>query len=193
MGLTQDNNIPVIGMVTRLTTQKGLDLIKEVAHEIENLPVQFIVLGTGDGYFESFFSSWEHSCHDKVRGYIGFSAEMAQKIYAGADLFLMPSKTEPCGLSQMIAMRYGTIPIVHSVGGLNDTVEAFNPETKTGTGVTFQSFNAYDMLDAVKRAVDLYHNKPLWRHLRKNAMQKDFSWREPAKKYLEIYKEILSK
>lgn len=193
MGLPETNDVPVIGMVTRLTSQKGLDLIKEVAHELSGMPMQLIVLGTGDGYFESFFSSWEHSCHDKVRGYIGFSAEMAQKIYAGADLFLMPSKTEPCGLSQMIAMRYGTIPIVHTVGGLNDTVEAFNPETKEGTGITFQSFNAYDMLDAIKRAVDLYHNKPLWRHLRKNAMAKDFSWREPAKKYIEIYKEILSK
>ncbi len=193
MGLPETNDVPVIGMVTRLTSQKGLDLIKEVAHEIEKLPVQLIVLGTGDNYFESFFSSWEHSCREKVRGYIGFSAEMAQKIYAGADLFLMPSKTEPCGLSQMIAMRYGTIPIVHTVGGLNDTVEAFNPETKEGTGLTFQSFHAYDMLDAIRRAVDLYRDKNLWRPLRKNAMAKDFSWHAPAKKYLEIYKEILSK
>jgi len=193
MALTESNDIPLIGMVTRLTTQKGIDLLCEVAHELSNLPMQFIALGTGESHFESFFYSWEHSCHDKVRGYIGFSGAMAQKIYAGADLFLMPSKMEPCGLSQMIAMRYGTVPIVHSVGGLNDTVEAFNPETKTGNGITFQSYNAYDMLDAIKRAIDLYHNKNLWRVLRKNAMSGEFGWENPAKEYLSVYQEILSK
>ncbi len=193
MGLTQDNNIPLIGMVTRLTSQKGIDLLCEVMNELSDLPIQLVALGTGDSHFESFFYSWEQARHDKIRGYIGFSGDMAQKIYAGADLFLMPSKAEPCGLSQMIAMRYGTIPIVHSVGGLRDTVEAFNPETKTGNGITFQSYNAYDMLDAIRRAVDLFHNKPLWRVIRKNAMSGDFSWENPAKEYLAIYKEILSK
>lgn len=193
MGLTETNDVPVIGMVTRLTSQKGIDLLCEVMNEISDLPIQLIALGTGDNHFESFFYSWEQSRHDKIRGYIGFSAQMAQKIYAGADLFLMPSKTEPCGLSQLIAMRYGTIPIVHSVGGLRDTVEAYNPETKTGTGITFQSYNAYDMLDAIRRAVDLFHNKPHWRTIRKNAMNGDYSWEKPAKEYIEIYKEIISK
>ena len=193
MGLEQSNDIPVIGMVTRLTSQKGIDLICEVMNELSDMPIQLIALGTGDSHFESFFYAWEHACHNKIRGYIGFSGAMAQKIYAGADLFLMPSKTEPCGLSQMIAMRYGTIPIVHSVGGLHDTVEAFNPETKTGTGITFQSYNAYDMLDAIRRALDLFHNKPMWRAVRKNAMSCDFSWKNPAQEYIEIYKEILSK
>lgn len=192
MGLEQSNDIPVIGMVTRLAAQKGIDLLCEVMNEFSALPVQLIALGTGESHYESFFYSWEHACRDKIRGYIGFSAQMAQKIYAGADLFLMPSKMEPCGLSQMIAMRYGTIPIVHSTGGLRDTVEAFNPETKSGNGVTFQSYNAYDMLDAVKRAIALFYNKPLWRILRKNAMSGDFSWKKPAQEYLAIYKEILS-
>lgn len=193
MDLEQSNDIPVIGMVTRLTSQKGIDLLCEVMNELSGMPIQLIALGTGDSHYQSFFYSWEHACHDKVRGYIGFSSAMAQKIYAGADMFLMPSKTEPCGLSQMIAMRYGTIPIVHSVGGLHDTVEAYNPETKTGNGITFQSYNAYDMLDAIRRAVDLFHNKNHWRVLRKNAMSGDFSWENPAKEYLEIYKEIISK
>lgn len=192
MALEQSNDIPVIGMVTRLASQKGIDLLCEVMNELSALPIQLIALGTGESHYESFFYSWENTCRDKVRGYIGFSAEMAQKIYAGADMFLMPSKMEPCGLSQMIAMRYGTIPIVHSTGGLKDTVEAFNPETKTGNGVTFQSYNAYDMLDAVNRAIDLYHNKALWRILRKNAMSCDFSWKKPAQDYIAIYKEILS-
>ncbi len=193
MGLEVNNDIPVIGMVTRLTTQKGIDLLCEVANDIADLPIQLIALGTGDKHFENFFHNWEQSRHDKIRGYIGFSGAMAQKIYAGADLFLMPSKSEPCGLSQMIAMRYGTIPIVNSVGGLYDTVPAFNPQTKEGRGVTFQSYNAYDMLDAIRRAVDLYNNKPLWRALRKNAMSGEYSWSVPAQKYIEIYKEIIAK
>ena len=191
MGLSENNDIPIIGMVTRLASQKGIDLLCEVAHEISNLDIQLICLGTGESRYEQFLYSWEHSCRDKIRGYIGFSGAMAQKIYAGADMFLMPSKTEPCGLSQMIAMRYGTIPVVHSVGGLRDTVLAFNPETKEGNGITFQSYNAYDMLDAIKRGVSLYHDKTSWRALRKNAMISDFGWEKSAKKYINIYKELL--
>ena len=193
MALPETNDIPVIGMVTRLASQKGIDLLCEVMNEMSDLPMQLIVLGTGEQHYESFFYSWECACRDKVRGYIGFSGAMAQKIYAGSDMFLMPSKTEPCGLSQMIAMRYGTTPIVHSVGGLHDTVEAFNPQTKEGNGITFQSYNAYDMLDAVRRAIDLYNKKPLWRAMRKNAMSGDFSWNKPAEEYIKIYKEIISK
>ncbi len=193
MGLEINNSIPLIGMVTRLTGQKGIDLISQVSEELASLPVQIIALGTGDSHFEGFLYDWERRHHDKIRGYVGFSGAIAQKIYAGADMFLMPSKSEPCGLSQLIAMRYGTIPIVHTVGGLKDTVEPFNPETKMGTGVTFQSFNAYDMLDAVRRAIELYNNKPLWRALRKNAMAKESGWVQPAEKYIEIYKEILSR
>ena len=191
MGLSENNDIPIIGMVTRLASQKGIDLLCEVAHEISNLDIQLICLGTGESRYEQFLYSWEHSCRDKIRGYIGFSGEMAQKIYAGADMFLMPSKTEPCGLSQMIAMRYGTIPVVHSVGGLRDTVLAFNPETKEGNGITFQSYNAYDMLDAIKRGVSLYHDKASWRALRKNAMNSNFGWEKSAEKYINIYKELL--
>ena len=193
MGLEVNNEIPVIGMVTRLTDQKGIQLLQEVAHEIEQMNVQLIALGTGDTHYENFLRDWEQNRHDKIRGYVGFSGAMAQKIYAGADMFLMPSKSEPCGLSQMIAMRYGTIPIVHTVGGLHDTVPPYNPETKEGKGVTFQSFNAYDMLDAIRRAVELYNDKNSWRAMRKNAMSGDYSWAEPAKKYIEIYKEILSR
>lgn len=193
MGLEVNKDIPLIGMVTRLTSQKGIDLLCEVADEIANLPVQVIVLGTGDAHFESFLHYWEHNHHDKIRGYVGFSGDMAQKIYAGADMFLMPSKSEPCGLSQMIAMRYGTVPIVHTVGGLKDTVSPFNPETKTGTGITFQSYNAYDMLDAIRRGIDLFNDKNAWRAIRKNAMMGDYGWKQSAQKYIEIYKEILSR
>lgn len=193
MGLEVNNDIPLIGMVTRLTSQKGIELIQTVSQEISSLHVQLIVLGTGDKNFEQFFSEFENNHHDKIRGYIGFSGDIAQKIYAGADLFLMPSKSEPCGLSQMIAMRYGTVPIVHSVGGLADTVIPFNPVTKEGTGITFQSFDAYDMLDAIIRAIDLFHDKNSWRHLRKNAISGDYSWKSSAAEYIKIYKEIISR
>ena len=193
MGLEVNNDIPLIGMVTRLTDQKGIELICQVAEEIEKLDMQLIVLGTGYAHYENFFHDWENRCHDKVRGYIGFSGAMAQKIYAGADMFLMPSKFEPCGLSQLISFKYGTVPIVREVGGLKDTVPAYNPSTKEGKGVTFQSFNAYDMLDAINRGIGLFHNKPAWRALRKNAMCDDYSWEKPAKEYIEIYKEILSR
>lgn len=191
MGLEVDSGIPVIGMVTRLTKQKGLDLFYNVMDEISAIPVQLIVLGTGAEEYENMMHEWEQRNYDKVRGVVKFSAEIASLIYAGADLLLMPSKSEPCGLSQMIAQRYGTIPVVHTVGGLKDTVEAYNPETKEGDGITFQSYDSYDMLDAVKRAITIYNDKQSWLKIRKNAMSKDVSWNYPACEYINMYKELI--
>lgn len=191
MALDTSLGVPLIGMVTRFTKQKGFDLFYEVADLISDLPMQLVVLGTGADEYESFMRNWENKRHDKVRSVVKFSTEIASQIYAGSDMFLMPSKSEPCGLSQMIAMRYGSVPIVHTVGGLADTVLPYNKETKEGTGITFQSFNPYDMLDAVKRAVELYYDKPNWRKLRKNAMEKDFSWNSSADKYINMYKELV--
>lgn len=191
LGLAEDVSIPIIGMVTRLTPQKGMDLIREVMPKIMDLDIQFVILGTGFPEYEAFAREWEHKANSKFRGYVAFSAEMASKVYAGSDLFLMPSKSEPCGLAQMISMRYGTIPIVHTVGGLRDTVTPFNPQTKEGNGITFNTYNAEDMLDAIKRALALYHHKPDWRQLRKNAMNTDFSWEASANKYIELYQSIL--
>lgn len=191
MALDTEVDVPVIGMVTRFTKQKGFDLFYEVMDQIAELPVQMVILGTGASKYEDMMRGWEYKRHDKVRGIIKFSTEIASQVYAGADLFLMPSKDEPCGLSQMIAMRYGTIPIVHTVGGLVDTVQPYNPTTKEGNGITFQSYNPYDMLDAIKRGVDLYYNKNHWRQIRKNAMQKDVSWNLPAEEYIAMYNELL--
>ncbi len=191
MALDTKTDVPVIGMVTRLTKQKGFDLFYEVMDQIAELPVQIIVLGTGAPEYEDLMRGWEYRRHDKVRGVIKFSSEIASQVYAGADLFLMPSRSEPCGLSQMIAMRYGTIPVVHTVGGLVDTVQPYNPTTKEGNGITFQSYNPYDMLDAIRRGVDLYYNKNHWRQIRKNAMEKDVSWNLPADEYIAMYNELL--
>lgn len=191
--LSVDKNIPLIAMVTRLTDQKGMDLVLEVMDQILSRNIQFVLLGTGYKKYEDAMREWESKRRDKVRSIIKFSTTIASELYAASDMFLMPSRQEPCGLSQMIAMRYGSIPIVHRIGGLKDTVEPYNMETKTGNGVTFESYNAYDMLDAIDRAISLYENKGHRENIIKNAMKKDFSWNEPARKYIELYKSMLTK
>ena len=128
--------------------------------------------------------------HDKMRSMITFSSSMAQKIYAGADLFLMPSKSEPCGLAQLISMRYGTIPVVHAVGGLKDTVIPYNPQTGTGTGVNFQSYNSWDMYNAIERALDIWYNKESRDRIMFNGMSGDYSWDVSADKYIRLYESI---
>lgn len=183
-------NRPVIAMVTRLTEQKGMDLIMAVIEEIMAADVEFIILGTGDWKYESSLKEIEARYSTKFKAIINFSTDLASKIYAGADMFLMPSKFEPCGLSQMIAMTYATVPIVRETGGLKDTVEAFNPTINSGTGFTFNSYNSYDMLDAIWRAYGTYFNKDQWNAIQKNAMKADFTWTASAKKYIELYEEI---
>lgn len=181
---------PIIGMVTRLTNQKGLDLIMEVIEEILAKDVQMIILGTGDWKYENALKELATKYTTKLAVIINFSKDIASKIYAGSDMFLMPSRFEPCGLSQIIAMRYGSIPIVRETGGLKDTVIPYDVKTLEGTGFTFKSYNAYDMLDAITRAIGLYEDKTQWRNLVKNAMQRDYSWQEQAHKYIELYKSL---
>ncbi len=190
MGLNIDINVPVIAMVTRLTAQKGLDLVKHVMPQIAENDLQLLVLGTGDREYEDFFRYCEFAYHDKIRGIIKFDKALAQKLYAGADFLLMPSKFEPCGLSQLIAMRYGTIPIVNKIGGLADTVVPYNPENKSGWGLTFESYNSFDMLGAVNRALELYYSKPDFKAARKNAMAVDSGFANGAKEYLKLYSSI---
>ncbi len=188
--LPERMDVPVIGMVTRLTPQKGIDLLEQVAEEILKEDIQFVLLGTGYAEYENFLHYLEYAHRDKVRSIIDFVPQMAQKIYAGADLFLMPSKSEPCGLAQMIAMRYGTIPIVHAVGGLRDTVEPFLPAEGCGYGVTFQSYQAYDMLDAVHRGLAIWRDKAQRSSILHNMMIKDVSWQESAQEYIRIYERL---
>lgn len=191
MALETNSEIPLIGMVTRLTTQKGLDLVVEVMDLIADKNIQLVILGTGYPQYEDCFRNLEYRRHENVRSIIAFSNEYASKIYAAADLFLMPSKSEPCGLSQMIAMNYGSIPIVNTVGGLKDSVQPFNKKTKTGNGITFESYNAYDMLNAIERALELFYNKKLWGSLVYNAMHSDFSWKKSAIKYISLYERLI--
>lgn len=192
LNLEVNKDIPLVAMVTRLTHQKGIDLVLDVAMQILSTGCQLVILGTGDVSYEEAFRSLEKQRYDKVRSLIMFSSEVSVKLYAACDIFLMPSKTEPCGLSQLIAMRYGAIPVVHRVGGLKDTVEPFNPITQEGTGFTFESFNAHDMLNAVERAVYTYYSdKESWNKLILSSMKKDLGWDISAEKYIAMYKEII--
>lgn len=191
LGLPENKDTAMIGMVGRLTEQKGLDLVAAVLENIMQLPVQLVILGQGDWRYEETFKRAQNDHAAKLRCVLGFSADLASKIYGGSDMFLMPSKFEPCGLSQLIAMRYGSVPIVRETGGLKDTVRPYNHDTGEGNGLTFYSYNAYDMLDAVQRAVGLYRDfKGDWAKVVENGMNGDYSWAATAKKYEEIYETV---
>ena len=189
MGLPVKPGVPVIGMVTRLVSHKGLDLVKRILDELlATSEMQLVVLGSGDYEYESYFRWIAEKYPDKVGLRIGFVPELARKIYAGADMFLMPSKSEPCGLSQMVALRYGTVPIVRETGGLRDSITDCGDGK--GNGFTFKSYNAHDMLDAIRRALTLYYNGD-WNELVLRALNCDFSWGRSANAYIRLYKEVL--
>lgn len=190
INLSYDENRPLVAMVTRLTEQKGMDLVSAVIDDIMRADIQMVVLGTGDWKYENMIKSVEGRYPNKFRAILAFSQDLASKLYGASDLFLMPSKFEPCGLSQLIAMKYGSIPIVRETGGLKDTVPAFNSETGEGKGFTFKTYNSYDMLDAVWRAYASYHDKPQWDKVVHNAMTSDFSWGVSASKYLDLFKTL---
>ena len=187
-GLHKDGS-PVMAMVTRLVGHKGVDLVQAIAEGLLQQGIELVVLGSGEAQYENFFNELCARNPGRVGVYIGFNAKLAQEIYAGADMFLMPSKFEPCGLAQMIALRYGTIPIVRETGGLKDTVHAFVDYAGTGNGFTFASYNAHDMLHVIREACGVFRfNKPAWSKLIMQGMQSDFSWGSSADKYIEVYK-----
>lgn len=189
MGLPVKPGVPVIGMVTRLVSHKGLDLVKGILDELlATSEMQLVVLGSGDYEYESYFRWIAEKYPDKVGLRIGFVPELARKIYAGADMFLMPSKSEPCGLSQMVALRYGTVPIVRETGGLRDSITDCGDGK--GNGFTFKSYNAHDMLDAIRRALTLYYNGD-WNELVLRALSCDFSWGRSANAYIRLYKDTI--
>ncbi|MDE7161938.1 MAG: glycosyltransferase, partial [Anaeroplasmataceae bacterium] len=186
-------DVPLFGLVSRLVDQKGIDLLMPIIDDVINYSnAKFILMGSGDATYENFFRSMEARYPNRFKCYIGYSDPIAQKIYAGCDVFLMPSKFEPCGLGQMIAMRYGTLPLVRETGGLKDTVQPFNVFNNEGTGFSFSNFNAIELKDVMFIAIDTYNNnKKAWNTLVKQAMEKDYSWSSSAAKYLDIYKKIM--
>lgn len=191
LGLQERPDTPILAMVTRLVSHKGLDLVCETLDAIMEKDVQFVVLGKGDAKYETFFEYARARYGGRMAVHLGYSEELAMQIYAGADLFLMPSKSEPCGLSQMIAMRYGTLPIVRETGGLKDTVRAYEAWNSAGNGFTFANYNAGDMCHVVCEAIDLYHNnRDVYALLQKRGMTADFSWKRSAQAYRDIYSSI---
>lgn len=191
LGLPAKRNLPLIGLVSRLVGPKGLDLVAHVLHELVAYEsVQLVVLGTGEEEFERLFQGAAWTYPDKVSANIYFDDTLAHQIYAGADLFLMPSLYEPCGIGQLIALRYGAIPVVRETGGLKDTVRAFDKYTGEGNGFTFSHYNAHDMFYTIKKALCLYHDTPSWTKLVENAMHSDFSWQHSAKQYRGLYQRL---
>ena len=191
MGLQVKADTPIIAMVTRLVSHKGLDLVCDALDYFMEKDVQLVVLGKGDANYETFFNYAAARYPGRIGVYLGYSESLAMQIYAGADLFLMPSKSEPCGLSQMIAMRYGTVPIVRETGGLKDTVHAYEAWNGEGNGFTFADYNAGDMAYVICEAIDLYHdNRTAFKKLQKRGMNEDFSWTRSAAEYHNIYESI---
>ena len=194
VGLPVKPDVPLMVMVTRLAGHKGLDLLCYIARRLMwEEDAQLLILGTGEAQYERFFKDLAAQYPEQVSAKITFNLGLAARIYAGGDVYLMPSKSEPCGLSQMNAMRYGTVPVVHATGGLKDTVPPCDENGEGGLGFTFQSYNADDFLAAVKRALNLYnHNREGFRALQKREMEQDFSWDVPAGKYMDLFRNMLS-
>lgn len=188
LGLPKDPKTMMIGMVSRMTDQKGFNLVEYVMDEMCQDNVQFVVLGTGEDRYENMFRHFAWKYPDKVSAHIYYSEAMSHKIYAACDAFLMPSLFEPCGLSQLMSLRFGTLPIVRETGGLRDTVEPYNEFEKTGTGFSFSNYNAHEMMGIVRYAEHVYYDKKReWNKLVERAMSKDFSWKTSARQYEELY------
>lgn len=192
LGLPVSADIPIIGLVSRLVDQKGLDLISFVIEELLSDGIQLVVLGTGDKKYEDMFKHFAWKYPNKLSANIGFDNSLAQKIYAASDMFLMPSLFEPCGIGQLISMRYGSLPVVRETGGLKDTVIPFNPCNGEGTGFTFENYNAHEMLSAIRKGEDLFYNyKDVWKAMVIRAMKQDNSWTKSAYTYIDLYNSLL--
>lgn len=192
LGLPVRSDVPLIGIVSRLTDQKGFDVVVSELHHILQFDVQIALLGTGYADFEQAFQWFAHHYPDKLSANITFDLALAQQIYAASDIFLMPSAFEPCGLSQMMAMRYGSLPLVHEVGGLRDTVQPYNEFDKSGTGFGFQGLSGYLLTKTLENALNVYYNrKGDWRVLQEQAMTRDFSWQTASLAYVQLYEQIV--
>jgi len=193
LGLEIKADVPLVSLISRLVEQKGLDLVKYILWELMDLGIQFVVLGTGEKKYEDFFLYAQSQFPGKVSANIKYDGVLAQRLYAASDMILMPSLFEPCGLSQLFAMRYGTISVVRETGGLKDTVKPYNVFTKEGTGFTFANYNAHEMKDAVARAIEIYRNRDEWENLVRRCMNQDFSWQNSAKEYKNLYEDMLKR
>lgn len=191
-GLSENPETPVIGMVTRLVDQKGVDVVAEAMSRLLALNVRFVMVGSGEARYEQMFTDWARRAPERIGVRLGFSDALAHQVQAGSDMLLMPSRYEPCGLTQLYALRYGTLPIVRAVGGLKDTVVPFAAIAKQGTGFVFEGPTADALLGAVRRAIAVYEEKETWTRLIRNAMTQDFSWDHSAARYVSLYRQLVS-
>lgn len=192
LNLSRDEDIPMVAMITRLTEQKGIDLVLRVSHELISLNIQLVLLGTGEQHYESAFRELASRFPEQVSANIFFDDGLARKIYAASDLFLMPSKFEPCGIGQLLALRYGSLPVVRETGGLKDTVVSYNEFTGKGYGFSFTNYNAHDMLFTVQRALNFYRNQQdKWKQLTDRALQLNFGWETSAAAYRDLYYSLI--
>jgi starch synthase len=192
MNLSQSlNQKPLLGMISRLDSQKGVDLLVKILDDILSLDVGLVVLGAGNASMQRALSKKAEKNPGRVGITIGFDEPLAHRIMAGTDMFLIPSRYEPCGLTQMYALKYGTIPIVRATGGLEDTIRPFHPQSGRGNGFTFTDYRPKAFFSSVLNAVDLYHNPALWKKVQNNAMREDFSWDRSARTYLDLYHSTL--
>jgi len=193
-----DESIPLIGIVSRLVSQKGFDIVGDVISRLMNLEAQWMVLGSGDSKFEEMFNAIAHNNSDKAAVYIGYNNEISHLVEAASDIFLMPSRYEPCSLNQIYSLKYGTVPVVRKTGGLNDTVQDWH-EVKsaggeeTGTGFTFEDYTGHALYTTLVRAIDTFHNKPVWKKIQKNGMSRVYSWQNAAESYLDLYQKAALK
>ena len=193
INLPQNREIPLMSMVTRLVSMKGLDLVLNILEDLLHEDIQIIIIGTGEAQYEKKLKELSQRYPDKLSVHIMFDEAFAHKTYAASDLFLMPSKFEPCGLGQLIALRYGAIPIVRETGGLKDTIHPYNKETGEGNGFSFTNYNAHDMLYVIRHALNTYQDKPIWKQLVRNAFKSKNSWDQSAKEYKKLYVDLLKK
>jgi starch synthase len=186
----QDPDLPVVGIVSRFAAQKGFDLIAKVADDLAALPLVMTVLGSGDKPYEELFRKLNRQFPEKIALKVAYDNVLSHKIEAGADMFLMPSRYEPCGLNQIYSLKYGTVPIVRATGGLEDTIEQWDPATSKGTGFKFTTYSGPALLETIHKALHAFRDKEGWKRLMVNGMKKDFSWTASAKEYVKIYEKL---
>jgi starch synthase len=193
MGLLQDEKIPLLGITTRLDVQKGIDILAEALPGILELGCQIIILGTGDPHYHKILQELKQKYPKQMGLKLGFDAPLAQRIYAGSDMFLMPSRYEPCGLGQLISFKYGTIPIARKTGGLADTVHDYDAKTGKGDGFVFKEYSSEALLYTVKRAIEIFKDQKIWKRMQERVMEYDYSWDASAKRYISLYMKALDK
>jgi len=191
LGLDKMEGVPMIAMISRIDVDKGFDLVSDIMKELMEMDIQFVLLGQGDKKYEDLFEEYSTVSPEKVSSNIVFSTKLAKQIYSGADIFLMPYRYEACGISQLIALRYGTVPVVRATGGLKDTVRNYDDETDSGTGFVFKDYNSRELLSTIKKAAALYRQKAKWEGLIDRAMAEDNSWNKSSRLYMDIYESML--